>query len=560
MSTPSHRVLFCLLVAFALGGAPNAAAEDVPRWGLFEAAFTSSRRASNPLQDVDLRVTFTSPSKRAHTVRGFWDGGSTWRVRFSPDEIGGWTYRTHALPASDRGLDGQTGSFRVVPPSGRTRFERHGPVRVSPDGRFLEHADGTPFFWLADTAWNGALLSTPEEWQEYLRVRARQRFTAVQWVATQWRASPRGDRLGERAFTGHGPIAVNPAFFQRLDAKLAALNRAGLLSVPVLLWAIGGGSNPEVNPGFSLPEDQAIRLARYMVARWQGHDVIWILAGDGDYRDEKASRWRRIGRAVFGEGPRAPVIMHPGGMHWVLRELQPESWVSIHGYQSGHGDDEETLAWMTEGPPSKDWKTAPARPFINLEPPYEGHIAYQSKTRITPHTVRRAVYWSLLNAPTAGVTYGGHGVWGWDDGTAAPTDHPGTGVPLPWTKALMMPGGQQMAHVAALFTSIDFWRLRPAPEALADQPGANHPARFIAAAAAGKDLLVCYTPERRAIRVKSGALPDGSAVWVDPRGGARSSARGVRAGAAVRFEPPGEGDWILVARAGVRAEPRAHGR
>ena len=28
-----------------------------------------------------------------------------------------------------------------------------GPLKVSPNHRFLVRADGTPFFWLADTAW-----------------------------------------------------------------------------------------------------------------------------------------------------------------------------------------------------------------------------------------------------------------------------------------------------------------------------------------------------------------------------------------------------------------------
>ena len=414
----------------------------------------------------------------------------------------------------------------------------------------LEHADGTPFFWLADTAWNGALHSAPEEWEHYIRERVRQRFTGVQWVATQWRAAPEGDRLKERAFTGHERIVVHPAFFQRLDAKSAALNEAGLLSVPVLLWAIGGGSNPAINPGFSLPEDQAIRLARYMVARWQGHDVAWILAGDGDYRGERAERWKRIGRAVFGEGRHGPVIMHPGGMHWIHGEFLHEDWVDVHGYQSGHGDDERTLRWMTEGPPAKDWRTEPRRPFINLEPPYEYHVAYQSKTRISPHTVRRAVYWTLLNAPVAGVTYGGHGIWGWDDGTRPPTDHPNSGIPLPWKEALVMPGAEQMAHVAALFTSVDFWRLRPAPEALAEQPGAQTPARFVMAAASeARDLLVAYTPEAQPLTFAPAAAPASAKTeWWNPRTGQRTSASGERSGTAVRFTPPGDGDWVLVAR------------
>jgi hypothetical protein len=521
---------------------------DVPRWGLFEASFTSTRQTDNPFQDTELFVTFTGPAKQSRTVRGFWDGGTTWRVRFSPGEAGTWTYRTRAVPEADTGLHAQTGSFQVAAPRGQTRFERHGPVRVAAARTYLEHADGTPFFWLADTAWNGALHASPDEWQHYIRERVRQRFTAVQWVATQWRAAPEGDRLNERAFSGRDRIAVNPAFFQRLDAKSAALNEGGLLSVPVLLWAIGGGPNPEVNPGHSLPEDQATRLAQYMVARWQGHHVVWMLPGDGDYRGERAAKWQRIGRAVFGDGEHAPALVHPGGMHWVHREFLHEDWVHIHGYQSGHGDDERTLRWMVDGPPAKDWTIEPQRPFINLEPPYEHHIAYQSKTRISPHTVRRAVYWTLLNAPTAGVSYGGHGIWGWDDGTRPPTAHPNTGVPLPWKEALVMPGAEQMAHVAALFTSIDFWRLRPAPDLLAEQPGADTPARFITVSASEtRDLVVAYTPEPGTIRLHADQVPSAArTMWHDPRTGERRDAKGEPDGTILRFDTPGDGDWALV--------------
>ena len=264
----------------------------IAKWSRFETSFTGQRKYENPLQETDLRVTFTSPSKKTRTVDGFWDGGSTWRVRFSPDEEGEWTYVTAAsgaaasgaaaaaavrrrgCAATDAGLHGRTGSFRVGPAIGPTRFEQHGPVRVSSNKRFLEHADGTPFFWLADTAWNAALLAEGDEWSQYLRERSRQQFTAVQFVTTQWRASPEGDRQKARAYTGRERITVDPDFFRRLDARLTSLNEAGLLAAPVLLWAISGGSDPSVNPGVSLPDDQAIKLARYMIARWQAHDLL----------------------------------------------------------------------------------------------------------------------------------------------------------------------------------------------------------------------------------------------------------------------------------------------
>jgi hypothetical protein len=114
----------------------------------------------------------------------------------------------------------------------------------------------------------------------------------VQFAVTHWRASPNGDREHRLAYKGPtNRIELNPTFFQALDQKLDALTDAGLLNVPVMLWAFAGGSNPKINPGASLPEDQAILLARYLVGRWGAQPVMWILAGDGDYRGEKSERW-----------------------------------------------------------------------------------------------------------------------------------------------------------------------------------------------------------------------------------------------------------------------------
>lgn len=520
----------------------------VPKWGRFERTFHSSKSYDNPFQDTELRVVFTAPSGKSRLIYGFWDGDRTWKVRFSPEEVGKWHYSTSCFDEENDGLDNQSGTFMCTAAAGKTVFDKHGPVGISRDRRHLAHSDGTPFFWLADTAWNGALLSTSQEWNYYLTRRKQQRFTAVQWVATQWRAAPDGDRNRQLAFTGQDKIKVNTKFFQRLDGKLDAINRVGLLGVPVMLWAIGGGSQPEVNPGYALQEDQAIRLGRYMTARWGANDVVWFLGGDGNYRGLKAERWKRIGRGVFGDEPHAPATMHPGGMHWVLGEFNNEKWFDLLGYQSGHGDDSRTLNWMVAGPPSTDWRMNPPRPFINLEPPYENHISYQSKTPISSHTVRRAVYWSLLNAPTAGVSYGGHGVWGWDDGTRPPTDHLNSGVPLPWRKALDMLGATHMTHASSFFTAIDYWRLRPAPNVLGRQPGLEDPKRHISAAnSRDGDLVVVYVPEDRTVDIVQSALPeDFSASWYNPRTGQPEQVAAVVNDQTIQFATPSEGDWLLL--------------
>jgi hypothetical protein len=516
----------------------------VSKWSRFNYTLQSTVDYTNAIQQAHLEVILTDPGGGTRKIPGFWDGGRTWRFRFSPDQVGTWRFTTTCSDSDNSGLHGHSGAFLCSASSNATLFHRNGPIRITRDGRSFAHADGTPFFWLADTAWNGALKSTPEEWDQYIRRRTRQRFTAVQWVATQWRAAPDGDRLGQPAFTGNDPITLNPAFFQRLDQKIERLNRAGLLAVPVMLWAIQG----DVNPGHSLPEDQAILLARYMLARWGAHHVVWFLGGDGDYRGNKADRWKRIGRAVFGDYPHAPATMHPGGQHWIWDEFKNEPWFDFLGYQSGHGDDANALRWIYSGLPATQWREPPIKPFLNLEPPYENHIAYQSRLRIAPHTLRRAVYWSLLNTPTAGVSYGGHGVWGWDDGTSPPTAHPNSGVPLAWQDALTMPGAEQMTHVARLFQSIDFHRLRPAPQLLASQPGETDPTRHLAASQSiTRDLSVIYTPVNQVISLNSDQIPlQARASWFNPRTGIRASTDATVSGQSSNFLPPGDGDWVLL--------------
>lgn len=537
-----------LAMAITLAVASSHAAEkSVPLHQRFDQSFESAASYANPLQEASLTAVFTAPSGSKFKIPGFWDGGKTWRIRFAPAQTGTWKYETTCSDAGNTGLHQQSGQFTVTAAVGNNALAQHGTLRISADDRHFAHQDGTPFFWVGDTSWNGPLLSSKSDWELYLKERSRQKFNAVQWVTTQWRASPEGDANKQVAYTGTDKIVLNPAFFQRLDEKVDTMNQAGLVSVPVLLWAINAGSNPKVNPGVSLPEDQAILLARYMVARWSGNATAWILAGDGNYRGESAEKWKRIGRAVFGDIHHAPVTMHPGGMQWVWKEFIDEKWYGFHSYQSGHGDDDKTLKWITEGPLTDDWMKLPHRPFVNLEPPYENHVAYQSKKPISAEVTRRAIYWSLLCAPTAGVTYGGHGIWGWDDGTKDPTDHPGSGIPLPWQKALTMPGAEQMAHLADFFASVNWPKLRPAPIVVVNNPGAQKPAKFIAGAKTDdKELMVVYVPEDRTVEIKLDSMPPSPQVtWFNPRTGEKSPAVAVVTANTCQFPTPAEGDWVL---------------
>lgn len=232
----------------------------------------------------------------------------------------------------------------------------------------LEHADGTPFLWPADAAWNGVLKAAPADWAQYLRVRREQGFSAVQCVLTNRRAYPADDQ-GERAYTGIRDITVNPAFFRRLDARVAAITEAGLVPVLVVLWAL-----TPWDPGYHLEAEDAVRLGRYIVSRYQAFRPVWFPGGDGRYLpDGGVERWKRIGRAVIGDGPREGRCvsgLHPCGKSWIGDAFRGKSWFDFIGYQSGHGADESAFDWIVYGPPATDWRGSPPLPVINLEPCY----------------------------------------------------------------------------------------------------------------------------------------------------------------------------------------------
>lgn len=494
-----------------------AGSERVERWGRFEAAFESSVGYDDPLHDLErFAVRFVSPTGRARAVPGFWDGARLFKVRFSPDEEGAWTWETDCSDSTNAGLHGVRGAFVCAPPSRPQPIYRRGAI-VRPRGAdHLSHADGTPFFWAACTAWNGALKSTDEEWEAYLSHRARAGYTAIQFVATQWRGGA-ADATGDVAFEGAGRIRIRPSFFQRLDRKVDRVNAHGLVAAPVLLWALQTGPGRELSPGYYLPEPEAILLARYMVARYGAHHVVWILGGDGKYVGEYEQRWKTIGRGVFGGEHAGVVAMHSRGRSWIGREYALEDWLDVIGYQTGHGDDSAVVDWTTKGPVSQDWPRLPARPTINMEPCYEQIAA----GRIDAADVRRASYWSLLAAPVAGISYGANGVWPWLRQLGEPilNHRPGPGS-SPWHEGIRLPGSVQVGHLARFVQQLEWWTLRPAPELLVEQPEDRVPDEFVSVVKSGDHrTILAYLPGPVRARIRPPLRPPYALRYFDPVAG-----------------------------------------
>jgi hypothetical protein len=132
--------------------------ESYPKWSKIELEFagpdSAARGTPSPFA-LSVDVDFTSPSGNHYRVPGFYDGdgrggedGNVWKVRFSADELGRWTYRT---TSSESRLHGRSGSFEVTDARGDSKgFWKWGRLEYTGSAdnsiRYLKFRDGP--YWL----------------------------------------------------------------------------------------------------------------------------------------------------------------------------------------------------------------------------------------------------------------------------------------------------------------------------------------------------------------------------------------------------------------------------
>src|ERR1017187_4082037 len=89
-------------------------------------------------------------------------------------------------------------------------------IRVSENGRFLAKPDGSPYFYLADTAW-GLFHLTREDADLLLKDRAAKRFTVIQAIVAHWGGLGSPNAYGDAVFVDKDPARPHEAKFKHAD-------------------------------------------------------------------------------------------------------------------------------------------------------------------------------------------------------------------------------------------------------------------------------------------------------------------------------------------------------
>ena len=98
--------------------------------------------------------------------------------------------------------------------SGKSVDFSHGDLCVSPNGRFLQHTDGTPFLYLGDTAWELIYRLNEPEVELYMENRRAKGFTVIQTVIL---SELDGSDGINRPLINGSPSTPDPDYFKWVD-------------------------------------------------------------------------------------------------------------------------------------------------------------------------------------------------------------------------------------------------------------------------------------------------------------------------------------------------------
>jgi len=424
-----------------------------------EVACVSSKAYKNPFTEVALDAVVTGPDRAQIRVPAFWAGGNRWAFRFASDSPGTYTWTLDCSDTGNAALHGVAGKIEVTAYRGENPLYRHGPVRVAKNRRHFEHADGTPFFWLADTWWKCLCKRmTWEGFQQLTADRKAKGFTVVQIVCGPYPdesfLDKRIENEGGMPYETRDFTVVNPKYFDYVDRRIQHMVDAGISPAIVGAW---GRSDCDSMKAIGV--EGLKRHWRYLVARYGAYPVFWILAGE----IPDGTKW--------GEGPWAEVAKYLRGIdpyHRLLtchtgsgrRGADGDANVIDYDMVGGNHDERVAVEAKTLAILTAAYAKDPPMPVLVGETCYEGHMQQGFGD------VQRHIFWMNMLSGAAGHTYGTAGVW--HAGVEGDPGHTGAwGAPYDfttWKEGMNYPGSAQLALGKRLLEKYRWWQFEPHSE------------------------------------------------------------------------------------------------
>ena len=435
----------------------------------------------------------------------------------------------------------------------------HGPLQVTANGHYLQHSDGTPFFWLGDTAWELFHRLTPEEIGRYLDNRSAKGFNVIQTVVLAEMDGLRTpNQLGEVPFTDLDPTRPNDNYFALVDEVIAMAADRNMYIGMLPTWGDKVSQMWGAGPVVFNPEN-ARQYDYWLASRYRNvPNLIWILGGDRP-AVEGENDWRPVWRAMAegileAAGPSTLITYHPsGGSFSTSQFIHHEEWLDINMVQSGHGDGRDVPVWDLI---TRDRAITPVKPVLDGEPNYEDHpvspwpVWNPENGYYRDHDVRKQIYRSVF-AGACGVTYGHHSVWQFWNPREQKINH----AEIYWSEAIDRPGAFHAGFLRRLMESRPLSGRIPDPSLVMAGQGEKGEYMTAFRDSCGRYLMV-YFPVGKSATIRTTDLRCKKIRfwWFNPRTGKTEVSWKTGNSGAVTVTPPStleSHDWVLVADNGT---------
>ncbi len=349
-------------------------------------------------------------------------------------------------------------------------------IRVSDNGHYFVKADGTPFFWQADTAWAIFNHAAPADVDAYLDDRKAKGFNVIQGVIALWDYTRHRNPDGELPFVNGDLGQINEAFYKNVDSILDKVEAHGMYMAVLPYWHKNAGDRLATD---GIPEKMQA-YCKFLAQRYAKRNIFWILGGDSTAAGEAGEKIQHItdleAQGLI-EGAKAAgvdkimISYHPTGRQSSSFWFHNSPWLDFNSIQSGHFIDTTDFQLVGE-----DYVKTAGQADAGYGTRLRKHhrpalVGTPGARRLQAVDVRRSAYLDVF-AGAAGLTYGQGEVYGFAPGGAVTTRW---GTAMSWKEALKLPASGQVQYIRELVESRPNARTHARP--IADRRRSEHARR-----------------------------------------------------------------------------------
>lgn len=434
---------------------------------------------------------------------------------------------------------------------GKPRSVKDMVLKVSQNGRYFTDQNGTPFFYLADTAWTLLKRMSREELEKYLENRAAKGFNVIQLYIL--RGLQVKNINGHLPLIDRDPAKPNEDFYRHVDYVFDRLNERGFVVGGVVTW--GGHVSENYADERIFDKSNAYVHGKFLGSRYRDNCVIWYLGGDRRPTDN-IEVWDAMAKGLKdGSGGRHLVSYHGPGMNGIPSSsnwFHSSEWLDFNVLQTGHGWTVDNYNFIAH-----DLGLRPQKPVLDMEASYENHpdVRNIANRRINAHHVRQTMYWQVL-AGAAGHGYGCNDIWclydtditkEWQDYSFPKELKQNTW----WQTAMDFPGATCVGLARRLFELRPWYSMTQDQSVIAEGQGEGE-GHIQAARATDGGFILVYLFKGNPVAIHMDKLTGHrvKAMWFNPRDGRFTEITGEFTNEGIgKFTPPtnyDEDDWVLV--------------